>query len=355
MRSDTFVIIMAGGVGSRFWPVSTERKPKQFLDMLGTGKTLFQHTVDRFNEICLPRNIYVVTSEQYIDLAKSQCPEIPNSNILAEPVMRNTAPCIAYASYKIRKLNANANIIVTPSDHLIEQKNLFQKTLETGLNFVKDKDAILTIGIEPHRAETGFGYIQMDKSEASIGKVKAFKEKPDAETAKEYLEKGDYLWNAGIFLWSVKTIIKAFETYMPAMARVFDNGDELYFTDKEQGFIDLVYPTFQSISIDYSMLEKADNLYVQKAKFDWSDLGTWTALWERSSRTYTGDTVSSDKAYLYETSNNIIHVPEDKVVVVQGLSEYIVVESNNVLLICSKGEEQRIKAFRHRASNTNSK
>lgn len=350
MKSDTFVIIMAGGIGSRFWPVSTEKKPKQFLDMLGTGKTLFQHTIERFSDICSPRNIFVVTSDQYIDIAREQGPNIPESNILAEPVMRNTAPCIAYASYKIRKLNPDANIIVTPSDHLIEQKQLFQKTLVRGLNFVKMRDAILTIGIAPHRPETGYGYIQMKHSDKEIGKVEAFKEKPDLETAKKYLSTGGYLWNAGIFLWSVKTIIKAFETYMPAMARVFDNGDELYFTDQEQGFIDLVYPTFENISIDYSMLEKADNLYVQKATFDWSDLGTWTSLWEKSTRTYTGDTVSSDKAYLYETSNNIIHVPEDKVVVVQGLSEYIVVESNNVLLICSKGEEQRIKAFQHKAS-----
>jgi mannose-1-phosphate guanylyltransferase len=352
MKSDTFVIIMAGGIGSRFWPVSTEKRPKQFLDMLGTGKTLFQHPIERFSDICTPRNIFVVTSDQYIDIAREQGPGIPESNILAEPVMRNTAPCIAYASYKIRKLNPNANIIVTPSDHLIEQKQLFQKTLMKGLNFVKTRNAILTIGIEPHRPETGYGYIQMKHSDKEVGEVKAFKEKPDLDTAKRYLETGGYLWNAGIFLWSVKTIIKAFETYMPAMARVFDNGDELYFTDKEQGFIDLVYPTFENISIDYSMLEKADNLYVQKANFDWSDLGTWTALWEKSSRTYTGDTVSSDKAYLYETSNNIIHVPEDKVVVVQGLSEYIVVESNNVLLICSKGEEQRIKAFQHKASKS---
>lgn len=352
MKSDTFVIIMAGGIGSRFWPVSTERKPKQFLDMLGTGKTLFQHTIDRFSDICSVRNIFVVTSAQYIDIALEQGPEIPESNVLAEPVMRNTAPCIAYASYKIRKLNPNANIIVTPSDHLIEQKQLFQKTLQKGLNFVKDRDAILTIGIQPHRPETGYGYIQMDHPEKEIGKVKAFKEKPDHETAKSYLESQEYLWNAGIFLWSAKTIIQAFETYMPAMARVFDNGNDIYFTDNEQSFIDLVYPTFENISIDYSMLEKADNLYVQKGHFDWSDLGTWTALWEKSTRTYTGDTVSSENAYLYETSNNIIHVPEDKVVVVQGLSEYIVVESNNVLLICSKGEEQRIKAFRHKASNS---
>lgn len=352
MKSDTFVIIMAGGVGSRFWPVSTEKRPKQFLDMLGTGKTLFQHTIDRFSDICSQRNIFVVTSEQYIDIAKEQGPEIPESNILAEPVMRNTAPCIAYASYKIRKLNPNANIVVTPSDHLIEQKQLFERTIQKGLNFVKDRDSILTIGIEPHRPETGFGYIQTKHTEKDISEVKAFKEKPDLETAKEYLKSKDYLWNAGIFMWSVKTIIKAFENYMPAMARVFDNGDELYFTDREQSFIDLVYPTFENISIDYSMLEKADNLFVQKARFDWSDLGTWSALWEKSSRTYTGDTVSSDKAYLYETSNNIIHVPEDKVVVVQGLSEYIIVESNNVLLICSKGEEQRIKAFQHKASRS---
>ena len=350
MKSDTFVIIMAGGVGSRFWPVSTERRPKQFLDMLGTGKTLFQHTVERFSDICSHRNIFVVTSEQYIDITREQAPEVPESNILAEPVMRNTAPCIAYASYKIRKLNPGANIVVTPSDHLIEQKQLFERTIQKGLNFVKDQDAILTMGIEPHRPETGFGYIQTKNTDKDISEVKAFKEKPDFETAKQYLDSGNYVWNAGIFMWSVKTIIKAFEEYMPAMARVFDNGDELYFTDREQSFIDLVYPTFENISIDYSMLEKANNLYVLKARFDWSDLGTWTALWEKSTRTYTGDTVSSDKAYLYETSNNIIHVPEDKVVVVQGLSEYIIVESNNVLLICSKGEEQRIKAFQHKAS-----
>ena len=352
MKSDTFVIIMAGGIGSRFWPVSTKEKPKQFLDMLGTGKTLFQHTIDRFSDICSPANIFVVTSTQYIDIAREQGPDIPESNILAEPVMRNTAPCIAYASYKIRKLNPKANIIVTPSDHFIEQKQLFQKALEKGINFVTSHDAILTIGIQPRRPETGYGYIQMKHSDKETGEVKAFKEKPDLDLANEYIKDGDYLWNAGIFLWSATTIIKAFETYMPAMARVFEKGNDLYFTEKEQAFIDLVYPTFESISIDYSMLEKADNLYVQRANFDWSDLGTWTALWEKLGRTDTGDAVIADHACLYESSNNIIHVSGDKIVVVQGLRDYIVVESNNVLLICSKGEEQRIKAFQHKATHT---
>jgi len=345
MKQNTYLIVMAGGIGSRFWPVSTEQKPKQFLDMLGTGRTLFQQTIDRFRDICPIKNMLVVTSEKYTGIVKEQCPELTGENILAEPCMRNTAPCIAYASYKVKKINTEATIVVTPADHLIADTGSFQQAILKGLDFVESHPAILTLGIHPRHSETGYGYIQMKEKDKEIAAVSAFKEKPNRDTAIAYLADGSFLWNSGIFLWSVNTITDAFRKYSPVMARTFEKGSSFYYTSDEQDYINKIYPDCENISIDYSILEKADNLYVQKVTFDWSDLGTWSALWEKYPKTAFDNASSTGKAAFYESSNNIVHVSPGKSVVVQGLNDYIVVEANNTLLICSKKEEQRIKDF----------
>ncbi len=350
---------MAGGVGSRFWPMSTEEKPKQFLDVLGIGKTLLQQTVARFKTVAPAENILIVTSAKYKTLVAEQCPELLVSNILLEPCMRNTAPCIAYAAYKIKGLNPDANIVVAPSDHLITNEAEFIRIIENGLDFTANNDTLLTLGIQPHRPETGYGYIQADASHESlvnsksiidngqpITKVKAFKEKPDLTTAKSYLEAGNFFWNSGIFLWSLKSILSAFESFVPEVAGIFQKGDIFYNTEKEQAFIDEMFPTCTNISIDYAVMEKADNIFVQPADFGWSDLGTWGSLWEKRERCQQGNTVVGEKVHVFESSNCIVNMPKDKKVVIQGLDDYIVVEDNETLLICKKEEEQRIKEFR---------
>ena len=345
MNKNNYLVVMAGGIGSRFWPVSTAQKPKQFLDMTGSGRTLFQHTVDRFKAICPLGNILVVTSKDYIGIVKEQYPELLDGNILAEPCRRNTAPCIAYASYKIRKLNPKANIVVSPADHLIDETDIFQDTVSKGLQFTCENDAILTLGIFPRKPETGYGYIQTSDENEEIAQVKAFKEKPSLEIAREYLADGSYFWNAGIFFWSVSTIIEAFKRYSPALAKTFERGMDVFYTDAEANYISSVFPACENISIDYSILEKAQNLFVQKATFTWSDLGTWSALWEKANKNKAGNVFSSGKIAFYESSNNLVHTSGDKKVIVQGLNDYIIVEANNTLLICSKQEEQRIKQF----------
>jgi len=345
MNNNNYLVIMAGGIGSRFWPVSTAEKPKQFLDMLGTGRTLFQHTVDRFKAICPAENILVVTSSNYTSIVKEQCPELLDGNILAEPCMRNTAPCIAYASYKIKKLNPNANIVVSPADHLIEEVDIFQDAVQKGLDFTANDSTILTLGIFPRRPETGYGYIQTSDKDAVIARVKAFKEKPNLATAQQYLEDGGYYWNAGIFFWSVSTIISALEKHNPKLASTFEQGFDKLYTEDEAAFIADVFPTCENISIDYSVLEKADNLFVQKAAFSWSDLGTWSSLWEKASKAKEGNVAPTAKAFFYESNNNLVHTTSIKQVIVQGLQDYIVVEANGTLLICNKSEEQRIKEF----------
>lgn len=352
---------MAGGVGSRFWPMSTEEKPKQFLDVLGIGKTLIQQTVDRFKTVAPTENILIVTSSKYKELVIAQCPELLESNILLEPCMRNTAPCIAYAAYKIKGLNPDANIVVAPSDHLITNEAEFIRIIENGLDFTANNETLLTLGIQPHRPETGYGYIQANRplsgAEVEVDKgistslngplkVAAFKEKPNLETAKEYLASGDFFWNSGIFLWSLKSILTAFESFVPEVAGIFQKGETFYNTEKEQAFIDEMFPTCTNISIDYAVMEKADNIYVQPADFGWSDLGTWGSLWEKRERCEQGNTVVGDKVHVFETSNCIVNMPKDKKVVIQGLEDYIVVEDNETLLICKKEEEQRIKEFR---------
>jgi mannose-1-phosphate guanylyltransferase len=353
MNNNNYIVIMAGGVGSRFWPMSTEEKPKQFLDVLGTGKSLLQQTVARFKTIAPAENILIVTSAKYKTLVAEQCPELLESNILLEPCMRNTAPCIAYAAYKIKELNPDANMVVAPSDHLISKEEEFVRVIEQGLEFTAKNESLLTLGIQPHRPETGYGYIQASSEQvsASIAKVAAFKEKPDLATAKEYMAAGNYFWNSGIFLWSLKSILKAFESHLLQVAELFQKGASVYNSEKEQAFIDEMFPTCVNISIDYGIMEKADNIFVQPADFGWSDLGTWGSLWEKRERSEQGNTVVGDKVHVFEASNCIVNMPKDKKVVIQGLQDYIVVEDNEVLLICKKEEEQRIKEFRAAVMN----
>lgn len=347
MIQNNYLVIMAGGIGSRFWPMSTAETPKQFLDVLGLGKTLIQQTIERFCGIVDAERILVVTSKDYDALVKEQCPELKHENILLEPCMRNTAPCIAYAAYKIYKENPNANIIVAPSDHLITDVPGFQKVINNGLDFIAKQEALLTIGIQPHRPETGYGYIQIDNPATTelINPVQAFKEKPDLATAESYLKAGNFFWNSGIFMWSAQSIVNALEEHLPEVAKIFREASPEYGTDKEQQYIDEAYPGCINISVDYGIMEKANNIHVHSGDFGWSDLGTWGSLWEKREKDANANAVVGQNVKLFETSNCIVHMPEDKKVVIQGLDDYIVVESKGTLLICKKEEEQRIKEF----------
>lgn len=337
---------MAGGIGSRFWPMSTPETPKQFLDILGTGQTMIQQTIKRLDGIVPIENVYIVTGKRYKALINEQLPEVNDDQILMEPCMRNTAPCIAYAAYKINKKNPDANIVVAPSDHLITNDVEYKRIIAEGLGFVDSDDVLLTLGIHPHRPETGYGYIQAGEPiSESTKKVKAFKEKPDFETAQKYLSEGNYFWNAGIFLWSAKSILSAFERYLPKVAAVFKSGESVYYTDDEQVFIDERFPQCENISIDYGIMEHADNICVMPADFGWSDLGTWGSLWEKRDRDSDGNSVVGDAVKIYNCENNIITVPDGRKVVLQGLKDCIVTEANGVFMVCQKSEEQRIKEF----------
>lgn len=340
---------MAGGIGSRFWPLSKISKPKQFLDILGIGKTLLQSTFDRFNKIFPAENIYVVTSSIYEQLVAEQLPQISKSQILLEPIRRNTAPCIAYASYKIREINPNAVFVVAPSDHLILNEKVFLDEIRKGFTFVEKNDVLLTLGLKPTRPETGYGYIQSEKNTVipeiqNLRKVKTFTEKPNVELAKVFVESGEFNWNSGIFLWSAKSIIKSFEDYLPEVAQQF-NIEGVYGTDKEIEAIIRIYSNCRNISVDYGIMEKAENVFVLTADFGWSDLGTWGSLYEHSPMDNRGNTVDGENIFLYDTSNSVVKFPKDKIVVLQGLDDYIVVESENILLVCKKSDEQMIKNF----------
>ena len=349
MNKDNYCVIMSGGIGSRFWPASRESKPKQFLDFFGMGKTLLRMTFERFNSFIPTSNIYVVTSEKYKDMTLAELPELPEDNILLEPMRRNTAPCIAYASYRIQALNPNANIVIAPSDHLIIDESRFVETIKTGLEFTKSQEALLTLGIHPTRPETGYGYIQVNENEeegfVGVHKVKVFTEKPNLDLAKSFIESGEFLWNSGIFLWSVNTIIKAFRANLHEVSSIFDRGIDVFGTNDEQEFIDNIYSYSPSISIDFGVLEKADNVYVLGADFGWSDVGTWGSLYDLSEKDEECNVVVNNNALLYDSKNNVISLDKEKLVVAQGLDGYIVVESQGVLLICKKEQEQRIRDF----------
>jgi len=337
---------MSGGVGSRFWPFSKEDKPKQFLDFFGTGRSLLQSTFDRFKKIVPEENIYIVTNDAYAEMTKKQLPELQDHQLLLEPLRRNTAPAIAYASFRIRAVNPAANIIVAPSDHLIVREEQFVEDMKNGLAFVADNPVLLTLGIKPSRPETGYGYIQVEeKNIDGIHKVKAFTEKPNLELARKFVESGEFMWNSGIFLWNVDSIIDAFRKYLPDIIQKFNEGKELFNTPAEKQFIDTSFPFCPNISIDYGILEKADNVYVNITDFGWSDLGTWGALHEVSERDDSNNANLHCKTLYIESYDNIVAMKDDKLVVLQGLEDYIVAESENVLLICKKSEEQRIKHF----------
>lgn len=345
---ENHVVIMAGGIGSRFWPMSTPECPKQFIDVMGCGKTLIQLTVERFSQVCPQENMWVVTSEKYVDIVREQLPEIPESNILAEPCARNTAPCIAYACWKIKKKQPNANVVVTPSDALVINITEFDRVVKKALQFTDNGTAIVTLGIKPTRPETGYGYIAAGdrlNSDKEFYQVEAFKEKPDKETAEKYLSEGSYFWNAGIFIWNVRTITSVMRVYSPGIAQIFDRIFPDLYTDNEPETIKKLFPTCESISIDYAVMEKAQEIYVFPASFGWSDLGTWGALHGLLSQDKSGNAVVGEDVRLYDSKNCIVHTPQEKRVVVQGLDGYIIAEKDNTLLICRLDEEQRIKEF----------
>jgi mannose-1-phosphate guanylyltransferase len=345
-----YAIIMAGGVGTRFWPMSTTQKPKQFLDILGTGETLLQQTYNRVRKVCLNENIYVVTSTAYADLVKEQLPAILHENILCEVARKNTAPCVAYASYKIHKRDPKAITLVAPSDHLVKKEETFVKAIKSCFEKAEHQDCLITLGIKPTRPDTCYGYIKFIKSDVDerdkrINKVKTFTEKPDAEMANFFVDSGDFLWNSGIFVWSTASIIKAMEKYDPELANLFKEGWEFYNTPREQEFVTRAYTTCKNISIDYSVMEKADNVYVRSSIFGWSDLGTWGSLYTHIEKDADRNAIVGRNIMTYDCSNCIVQVPKDKLVVLQGLEDYIVVESEGILMICKKQDEQQIRNF----------
>ena len=350
-RINNHLVIMAGGVGSRFWPMSTEERPKQFIDVLGTGRTLLQLTVERFGQLVPAENVWVVTNAKYADIVCEQLPDMPRQNILCEPCRRNTAPCIAYVSWRIKSRDPKANIVVTPSDHIVTNVQEFQRVISECMAFTQDSDAIVTLGMKPTRPETGYGYIQADLASPSlrmgkqIFRVDSFREKPDLQTAEQYIKKNNYFWNAGIFIWNVSTIVNAFRVYQPRMAKIFEALLPVYGTPEEQQVINEQFPKCENISVDYAIMEKAEEIFVCPADFGWSDLGTWGSLLTQSKRDLYGNALIGENISLFESRGCIVHTTQEKKVVIQGLDGYIVAENDDTLLICKLSEEQRIKQF----------
>ncbi len=344
------IVIMAGGVGSRIWPMSVENKPKQFIDVLGVGRSLLQLTYDRFKGLCPNENVWIVTNKKYDAWIKEQLPEVPAENILLEPCRRNTAPCIAYVSWHIKAKDPKANLVITPSDHIVMDTAEFRRVITQCLKFTSETDAILTLGMKPNRPETAYGYIQADLSSSSprnkeIFRIDTFREKPDLQTAQKYIQQNNFFWNAGIFIWSVSTIVNAFRIYSPAISKIFENMLSIYGTDKEQEMIDLHYPECENISVDYAIMEKAEEIFVCPANFGWSDLGSWSSLYMHTRHDLYGNSLIGPDINVYDTHNCMIHTTQEKKVVVQGLDDYIVAEKDNLLLICKISEEQRIRQF----------
>ena len=338
---------MAGGIGSRFWPMSRTNFPKQFLDILNTGKTLIQATYDRFAAFIPAENIYVVTSNEYINIVKKQLPQLPLQNILGEPSRKNTAPCIAYISYKLNQLDPEAALIVAPSDHLILDPVAFNKVCFEALSFVGKHNALITLGIKPTYPHTGYGYIQFEQQAVSdnVYKVKTFTEKPELPIAKTFLASGDFLWNAGIFVWQMKNIISAFEKYLPEMYDVFE-AEKMHFNTIQEGpALQRMYPLCTNISIDFGIMEKADNVYVIPSSFGWSDLGSWNSAWENLEKDYMQNASGGGNVIVFDTHGCMVHTPENKLVVIQGMEDFIVVDTNDVLLICKREKEQEIKEY----------
>jgi len=343
MNKNYYAVIMAGGVGSRFWPVSTPENPKQFHDMLGTGKSLIQNTFERLEKIIPKENILIATNDKYKDLVLEHLPKLSSNQLLLEPAMRNTAPCILYSALKIKDLNDDAIMIVAPSDHFIEDEREFVKNVETAFKACEGRDILMTLGIKPKGPNTGYGYIQFERSEEEIKKVKNFTEKPNLDTAKSFIEQGDYLWNAGIFIWNVKSIIQAFEKNQKDMCAIFNQGIELWNTEKEIDFINKNYQKTENISIDYGIMEGANNVYVLPVDFGWNDLGTWGSLFEKLKKDENNNAIVNANALCIGAKDNIIRTQKNKKIIVQGLSDFIIVETKDTILIYPKSEEQEIK------------
>ena len=341
---NNYVVIMAGGIGTRFWPFSRKSFPKQFHDVLGTGRTLIQQTADRFEGICPKENIYVVTGEEYKELTQKQLPFLSDDQILCEPGRRNTAPCIGYASYKIQKQNPEANIVVAPADHIILKEEEFRNRINIALDYASKNDALVTLGIKPTHANTGYGYIQFAEDNSEVKKVKTFTEKPSLELAKMFLASGDYTWNAGIFVWSVSSITFAFSKYLPEEADAFNSAQKFFYTSDEKNELEAAYSRCRSISIDNGLMEKADNVYVVKSDIGWSDLGTWRSVYENSNLNEESNAIDGN-VITYDSKNCVIKTPKDKLVVINGLDGYIVSEFENVLMICKIEDEQKVKQF----------
>ena len=343
---------MAGGIGSRFWPMSTEERPKQFIDVLGVGRTLIQMTLDRFQGVCPMENVWIVTNERYADLVHEQLPDVPVDHILQEPCRRNTAPCIAYVSWRIKMTDPKANVVVSPSDHIVTNVDEFRRVITSCLKFAGETDAVVTLGMKPTRPETGYGYIQADLTSNSprnreIYRVDQFKEKPDLETAKHYISEHNFFWNAGIFVWSVETIVNALRVYAPRINNIFERIQDVMGTPQEQETINKVYPDCDNISIDYAVMENAEEIFVFPADFGWSDLGTWGSLLLQSQRDMYGNGLIGKNIHTFECRNCVVHTTQEKKVILQGLDGYIVAEHDDTLLVCKLSEEQRIKQFQN--------
>jgi mannose-1-phosphate guanylyltransferase len=347
MNSNHYVAIMAGGIGSRFWPMSRTSYPKQFLDILNTGRTLIQGTYDRFSKFIPKENIYVVTAEEYVEIVKEQLPELPLANIVSEPSRKNTAPCIAYISYKLKKLNEKGALICAPADHIILDETAFTKVCLEALSFVTQHKALITLGIKPTHPNTGYGYIQFEQQPASdnVYKVKTFTEKPNTELARTFVSSGEFLWNAGIFVWQVSNIVSAFQKYQPELSELFDAELAHFNTAKEKEAIEKIYPQCTNISIDYAIMEKADNVYIIPSSFGWSDLGTWNSAHENMEKDYLGNAVAGSDVMVIDAKDNMVHVPNHKLVLLQGMNDYIIVDTEDVLMICKKDKEQEIKQY----------
>lgn len=347
MNKNNFVVILAGGIGSRFWPESRQQLPKQFLDILGTGQSLLQTTFHRFKPLVDPERIFVITHKDYKDKIAEHLPELSKDNIVCEPFRKNTAPAAAYITYKIKALNPKANIILSPADHLIVNEKSFQDISLQALEFVDKYDAILTLGIQPSRPDTGYGYIQynMETVTPPVYKVKTFTEKPNLDLARTFLKSGDFLWNSGIFIWNVATFTKAFATYQPEMDDHFNRISSHYNTEKEKEIINKVYTQCNNISIDYALMEKAQNVYVIPANFGWSDLGTWNAAYENVQKNNEGNAIVGDTILTIDANNNFIKIPQNKLALVQGINDFIIIDTDNILMICERNKEQEIKEY----------
>jgi mannose-1-phosphate guanylyltransferase len=347
MNKHHYVAIMAGGIGSRFWPMSRTSLPKQFLDILGIGKTLIQHTFERYSKLVAKENIFVVTAHEYVSIVKQQLPAIPEENILSEPYRKNTAPCIAYIAFKLLNKDPKALMIAAPADNLVLETAEFTKTARKALSFVDHINALVTIGVKPTYPNTGYGYIQHETIETAPGvyKVKTFTEKPNVELAKTFISSGDFLWNAGIFTWKVKNIIAALEKFEPELYDLFAAEKDHLNGPREKEIIEIIYPQCTNISIDFAVMEKADNVYVIPASFNWSDLGTWASAWDNMEKDYFGNAVVGKNVMVVDANNCMVHVPDHKLVLLQGLKDYIIVDTKDVLLICKKDKEQEIKEY----------